>query len=105
MNPIHIKLYTKRACCLCDKALQVLQNLEPEFPLHVELIDISGSPDLLRRYGMCVPVATTGDRELFRYQADENKLRIALQEQRQGLEGAEEDSSQPAAAPLHFEDS
>lgn len=70
-----ITFYTRPRCCLCDNALKVLVRLQKEFSLKIEIVDISGIPELEARYGVLVPVATRGGEEIFRYHADEGALR------------------------------
>ncbi len=75
---IHIRLYGKPDCCLCDRADEVLRALGGEFRLRIEKIDISKSAELLARYGTDIPVATLDGRELFRHRADPEALRAVL---------------------------
>ncbi len=75
---IAIRLYGKPDCCLCDRAYEVLRVLSGEFPLSVEKIDVSNSPELLARYGNDIPVAIFHGRELFRHRADLISLRAFL---------------------------
>jgi hypothetical protein len=70
-----ITFYTRPGCCLCDNALEVLARLQKEFSLNIEIVDISGIPELEARYGALVPVGTRGGEEIFRYHADEESLR------------------------------
>ncbi len=75
---IAIQFYGKPDCCLCDRAYEVLRSLRGEFPLSIEKIDISNSPELLARYGNDIPVAVFEGRELFRHRADLMSLRALL---------------------------
>lgn len=92
MKPIQIRFFTRPSCCLCDRALEVLRGLQREFALQIEIVDISISPELLDRYGRYLPVATLDQRELFRYEANEQQLRTFFRAQRQnrGVESGDQ---------------
>ncbi len=78
MNPIQINFYTRRNCHLCEEAWKILSRLAAEYCLRVEAIDVDTDPRLARLYGQHIPVATWGERELFRHRAREQNLRDLL---------------------------
>lgn len=67
-------LYTRPGCHLCDDARQILV----EHGLLPRLVDIEGDPELVRRYGLLVPVVTIGGKERFRGRIDRRLLRRLL---------------------------
>lgn len=79
MRPVQINFYTRRDCQLCDEALETLSEMASEFILEVIRVDVDSHPDLVQRYGNHVPVATVGDRELFRHRVSPEKLRRLLE--------------------------
>ena len=74
---LHVRLYTRAGCHLCDEALHVLRDHR----LDVELVDVDGDPKLVERYGEVVPVVEINRRERFRGQVEPVLLRrIVCQE-------------------------
>lgn len=75
---IPVLFYTRPGCCLCDTALEVLEQLREEFPLSIEKVDISQSPDLEEKFGQRIPVGLLGGAELFHFKARSDRLRAAF---------------------------
>ena len=75
---IVIDFYTKPNCCLCSKALTLLERLQKEFLFSVRELDVTENGELEKRYGVLVPVAEIERREVFRYEANEDALRSVL---------------------------
>jgi glutaredoxin len=67
-------LYSRQGCHLCDQAAMVLARHGVSF----EKIDIGTDPDLVARYGECVPVVVIDGRERFRGRVDELLLKRLL---------------------------
>jgi glutaredoxin len=74
MTAHSITLYTRRGCCLCDSAKQVLTM----HGLEIEEIDIDNDPALREKYNDCVPVVFIDGRERFRGRVDPRLLRRLL---------------------------
>ncbi len=51
---VHLLLFTRQGCCLCQGLLERLQALDPAPSL--QLVDIDGDPALQARYGERVPL-------------------------------------------------
>ena len=64
-------LYTRRNCCLCDKAKQLLSSVG----LEIEEIDIDADPLVRERYNDCIPVVVIDGRERFRGRVEPLLLR------------------------------
>jgi glutaredoxin len=64
--PVIATLYTRQGCHLCDDAQEFLER----HGLEVKTIDISGDPELVRRYGDCIPVVVIDGQERFRGRVD-----------------------------------
>jgi glutaredoxin len=63
--PIHVVMYTRRGCHLCDDAWQLLEELRGRFRFQLEAIDVDGEADLVARYGERVPVVVVNGTERF----------------------------------------
>lgn len=69
-----VTLYSRPGCRLCDDARRQLELAEPG--LEIEEIDVDSDPDLRQRYGLDIPVAVAGERELFRHRFTPAALRV-----------------------------
>jgi glutaredoxin len=59
-----INLYSKTNCPLCDKAKQVLQELQNEFSFEINEIDIYQDDTLLEKYQLMIPVVEIDGEEV-----------------------------------------
>ena len=57
---IEVKLYTRQGCHLCEDVKQTLAELQAQYPHRLVEIDIESSDDLLREYGLEIPVVQVG---------------------------------------------
>ena len=71
MPDLQATLYTRRGCHLCEEAHEMLSR----YGLRPTLVDIDEHPELLERYGQCVPVVAIDGRERFRGRVNEVLLR------------------------------
>lgn len=69
-----VTFYSRPGCRLCDDARRQLELAEPG--LEIEEIDVDSDPDLRQRYGLDIPVAVAGERELFRHRFTPAALRV-----------------------------
>ena len=67
-------LYSRRACCLCEEAEQILRD----HGLTPQIIDIDGDPQLRERFTNCVPVVVIDGKERFRGRVNPVLLRRLL---------------------------
>jgi len=74
MHEVEIIVYTRVGCHLCDDAKALLER----HGLTVETVDIDRDPQLVERYGQCVPVVFVDGRERFRGRIDPVLLRRLL---------------------------
>src|SRR5947209_10114457 len=63
---LHIILYTRENCPLCDEAGQVLHRFRRRYGFHLETRDVDGAAELQRLYGNWVPVVTINEQLRFR---------------------------------------
>jgi glutaredoxin len=75
---IEVILYTRLGCHLCEEAERVLRDEQAVTPFHLELVDIDRDPELVRRYGVRVPVVAVDGRDLFEYEVPTDLLRAHL---------------------------
>jgi hypothetical protein len=73
-----LTLYVGRDCHLCEIARAELGRLQPELGFEVDEIDITGVPDLERRYREWLPVIELDGRRLSVYRVEEAALREAV---------------------------
>jgi glutaredoxin len=77
-EPTTITLYVGRDCHLCELARAELDRLRGELGLAVEEVDITGVPELERRYREWLPVVELDGERLSVYRIEEAELRRAV---------------------------
>lgn len=73
-----VVLYARQGCHLCDEARAVILAVQASSPFAFEEIDIETSDELVRDYGVRIPVVTVDGAELFEYTVDAAHLRAAV---------------------------
>jgi glutaredoxin len=73
-----VTLYTRVGCHLCEEAERVLREERAATPFHLELVDIDRDPELVRRYGVRVPVVAVDGEDVFEYEVPPDLLRVRL---------------------------
>ena len=63
---MNLTLYSRPGCHLCERLLDDLTPLLPH-RARVEIVDISDEPELMRRYGLRIPVLRGGTEEISGY--------------------------------------
>jgi len=71
---MQVVLYSRAGCHLCDDARAVLVAEQARSPSSLEEIDIETSDDLVREYGVRVPVVAIDGVEAFEYTVDPGEL-------------------------------
>jgi predicted thioredoxin/glutaredoxin len=65
----------REGCDLCDEMLAELQSLGRSRPLPpIDVVDVDSDPDLIRRYGLNVPVLLLDGTVVCRHRLDEAEL-------------------------------
>lgn len=59
-----VVLYSKKDCGLCEKAKQVLKEVQCEYSFQIEEIDIYEDNDLLEKYHLMIPVVEIGGKQV-----------------------------------------
>jgi putative flippase GtrA len=73
-----LTLYVGRDCHLCELAREELARLREELAFEVDEIDITGVPELERRYREWLPVIELAGRRLSVYRVEETAVREAV---------------------------
>ena len=73
-----VRIYGAPDCHLCDEAKRVLHEVWAELPFDLEEVDITGDPELERRYRERIPIVTVGGEEAVTYFVHPGALRRRL---------------------------
>ena len=69
-----VVLYTRSGCHLCDEARSAILSVLTREPFSFDEVDIDTDDDLMRDYGIRIPVVTVDGEERFEISVDENEL-------------------------------
>ena len=72
---VSVTVYSAPGCHLCDQAKAVIDEVGRSADLEVVEIDISGDPELERRYRELIPVVFVDGHRAFTYRVDPHALR------------------------------
>lgn len=75
---VHLTLYTRPGCHLCEAMKDVVEALAREQPIALDAVDISGDTALERRFGAEIPVLAHGENVIARVRTSPAMLRDAL---------------------------
>jgi glutaredoxin len=73
-----VVVYLARDCHLCERALEDLDLLRRELAFELDQIDITGVPELERRYREWLPVIEVDGERVSVYRVEAAELRAAL---------------------------
>jgi glutaredoxin len=76
---LHILLYTRAGCHLCDEAWELLLRHQKRHGFALETKDVDESAELVQAYGQCVPVVLIAGQVRFRGHVNEVLLRRLLE--------------------------
>jgi glutaredoxin len=71
---MHVILYSRPGCGLCDRAREVLEVQRARTPFELTEIDISGDDALELEFGIRIPVVSVDGRERFEVEVDPAEL-------------------------------
>lgn len=71
---MHVVLYSRPGCHLCDEARAVMLDARRRTPFAFDEIDIETDDDLLREYGVRIPVVSIDGDEVFEYTVDPDEF-------------------------------
>ncbi len=78
MEAARLQLMTRKACCLCEDAERIIQQLASEGLCTFTLCDVDEDVALAARYGMDVPVLLHDGQRLMQHRIDAASLRDYL---------------------------
>jgi len=79
---VKVEIYSKKGCCLCNKARELIDKVGSEVSFSFKEVDITDSEELLRKYKEDIPLIFINGKKAFKFKVDEvefrKKLRIEL---------------------------
>lgn len=71
-------IYSRQDCHLCDVAIEAVEQLRRRIDFEVELRDVDADAAWCAAYGEQVPVGFVGERKVFKYRVDPERLAKSL---------------------------
>ena len=71
-------MYKAAGCHLCERALEVVEEVRAEREFELRVVEIDGDPELEARYREWLPVVEIDGERAFVYRVDEDELRTRL---------------------------
>jgi glutaredoxin len=81
---VTLTLYSRPGCHLCEEMKAIIEKVAASEPIDLREVDVSGDPDLERRYGLEIPVLEIDGQKIAKYRIDERALRSAIRARAQG---------------------
>jgi glutaredoxin len=71
-----VTLFTRKECCLCDKAYEALGRVSASHPFELAVVDLDqeASPEKRTAYDLEVPVVELDGRKVMKFRVDEARL-------------------------------
>lgn len=73
-DPVHIEIYSRPQCHLCDDAKEVIERVRTRYGFTLRVINIEEDPQLEAAYGTQIPVIFINGSKAFKYRVDEAEL-------------------------------
>ena len=77
-----VTVYSRQGCHLCESAVKTLRNMQVELDFSMEIIDVDGSPELVKLYGNEVPVIHINGEHHDFYKVDPERFKTSLEKHR-----------------------
>jgi len=71
---VHVVLYSRPGCHLCDEARAILEAERARTPFELEELDIETDDGLVKEYGIRIPVVVIDGVERFEISVDPGEL-------------------------------
>jgi glutaredoxin len=81
-----VVLYSRSGCHLCDQARDVIVSVRARQPFAFEEVDIETDDDLLRDYGIRIPVVTVDGEERFEITVDRGEFEALVRVRSQPMD-------------------
>ncbi|WP_243388217.1 glutaredoxin family protein [Bacillus kexueae] len=78
---MQVVVYSKNGCPLCDEAIEHLKELQNEYPITINVVDIYENDDLLEKYQLMIPVVEIKGEIIGYGKLEKNFLRKRLLEE------------------------
>ena len=78
MTLLHLTIYSRPGCHLCDDMKTVVDRVSARVPLSLEVVNIDGDAALTGRYGLEIPVLLVDGRKVAKYRIEEAVLERTL---------------------------
>ena len=72
---VRVEIYSKKGCCLCKKAKELIDKVNLEVPFSFKEVDIGASEDLFRKYKEDIPIIFINGKKAFKFKIDEVEFR------------------------------
>lgn len=76
--PLSLTLYSAPGCCLCQVLHDQIAQLQSEFPIRLEVVDISADPLLEQQFRAEIPVLFINGRKAVKFRISTEALRDKL---------------------------
>jgi hypothetical protein len=73
-----VVVYHAQGCHLCERALEIVEELRADIAFELELVDIAGDAELEARYRALLPVVEVDGERAFTYHVPPAGLRARL---------------------------
>lgn len=77
---IHVELYSRPGCHLCDDAKAVIEPLVDKYGIVLQVTDVDSNPELRDAYGWDIPIIMIEGQEAFRHRVEAGALERKLRE-------------------------
>jgi thioredoxin-like negative regulator of GroEL len=78
-KPLHLELYSRRGCHLCEDLRTPCERLTSQFRLQLTEVNVDADPALAARYGAEITVLFIDGRKAVKFRTTEGALRRRLQ--------------------------
>lgn len=70
LDHLQIQMFTRTGCHLCEKAWKILELARQKYGFILHTVDVDADPELVSKYGDCVPVVLVNGKVRFRGQVN-----------------------------------
>jgi len=74
ISHVELLLLSREDCCLCDKALAVIEHVRKRHPFRLAVVKITEGDEWYERYHDRIPVGLVAGRMIFKYRITAEEL-------------------------------